>query len=689
MPPYNFALPRWGYLPGIPLPIAHLKSYLEEAGFRVDLEDSDIKIIKNKKFLDEMVKLEPKISEAKVARYLKTGEASKEIDRASEILFKLKDYQKYDVFGFSLIERKCLKYALILAKKIRTLKGEAGIVFGGRLVEVLPKFDLRGTADLIVFGSGEEKLLEFCQNFPKSIRKPSPEITENIRKPEITLKYRPDFSQLIPLYKGIKPVYGFHNFFDNVILPYIYSYGCPHNCSFCSASTVPASKKQIVWKKPQEIVEDLKFLKERCQSPYFHIYNEYVHIHLGDFKKLCRLLIKEKLNLTFYGCIRPDLPPRLIPLMKKAGFRLLSLGLESANDRILKLMRKGVNSRQLQILVNSLGRSKIYHNCYIIVGFPTETDREFRDTFDFVQKNIEKIDQISVTLFKLENNVIRQRPKSFGIKLRPGFVALSAHTQAGTVLGYDEIGGRSWEELLEDNYRNFYLLFRLMFVYQQVPQSFYRSSFNEIIYLMAKYNDHLEVQKKIRELYEKFKKKTALYLKITPEKNFALPQVLLEEKWSQKVYRSRQIFELIKKEAGRKKELVLTGEATFFEELFPLLRFAGKSGFENINLFTDGLKLADFNYARKLKENFSGHLSCYLLGHRASLHDKITRIPGSFRRMMRGIENWKRLGGKVELRPVLHSLNKKHLYEMLCLDQKLSNVLDVQKVVNAFMHSIR
>lgn len=165
MPPYNFITYGEGILPIPPLAIAHLCDFMRKKGWMVEVDDLDIKIISDKHILDRMIFLDLKIDERQINEYLRTSQSNQYIDEAGEIFLNLISYKKYEIFGFSLIERRGIKYALLLAKKIREKKRKAGIVFGGALARALKDFSLEGVADLVVLGHGEEALLDFCQQY--------------------------------------------------------------------------------------------------------------------------------------------------------------------------------------------------------------------------------------------------------------------------------------------------------------------------------------------------------------------------------------------------------------------------------------------------------------------------------------------------------------------------------------------
>jgi radical SAM superfamily enzyme YgiQ (UPF0313 family) len=655
---------------------------MKKKGWAIGVDDLDIKIISNKYILDRMLFLDSKIDEKQINEYLKTSRSNQYIDEIGEILLNLISYKKYEIFGFSLIERLGLKYALLLAKKIRERKKGAGIVFGGTLAETLKGFYLEGVADLVVLGHAEDALLDFCQKYrnKKKIKKTPLEkevqFIPYIKAPQRTLENRPDFNGLpLKFYTKVPTNYAFHNFTENLTIPYLYAYGCLYSCTFCGNSRIPPDQKQIFEKPINQIIADLRFLKKKFRTPFFAIYNEYLHHNNLGFKKLCQELVRSKLNLTLTGCIRGNIPLDIVPLLNKAGFKMISLGLESGSDHVLGLMQKGINRQMVEKLFKELDRNGIFTLCYIIVGFPGEKTEDFRQTFSFVQKNIALIDQVAINPFRLEHCIVRNFPEKFGIKIREnteGEQAFSRHSPTDLPI-YDEIGGKKWEEINLENQKRFYLLHRLFYLYKKIPQYFYRTSFNEIIYLNRKYKNHKETQIELRKMYENLRNNKPLYLKITNQNN--IKKALNEDELLpiQNAFKIDQILKIIDKELKKEELIIVGGEPTLIKELPKIIRFAKNRGWKKITLETNGRMFFYKDYAAMLKESGLNKAIISIYGHNPILQDKITGAPGSFNQTIEGVKSWINLGGALELKPIVCEQNKEYFYEMLELDWQYSN----------------
>lgn len=103
------------------------------------------------------------------------------------------------------------------------------------------------------------------------------------------------------------------------------------------------------------------------------------------------------------------------------GFRSLYVGLESASERVLALMRKN-NKKETMIrnLADATG-SGIWMHCFLFFGFPGETEAEAQETYDFVLTHSDIISSFGSATFVLEHNApIFHHVDDFGVSLIPG-----------------------------------------------------------------------------------------------------------------------------------------------------------------------------------------------------------------------------------------------------------------------------
>jgi MoaA/NifB/PqqE/SkfB family radical SAM enzyme len=96
--------------------------------------------------------------------------------------------------------------------------------------------------------------------------------------------------------------------------------------------------------------------------------------------------------------------------------------------------------------------------------------------------------------------------------------------------------------------------------------------------------------------------------------------------------------------------LILTGsEITLRKDLLELAAQAKRSGFKHVRIQSHGMALEKESFCEALLEAGVDEFFISVAGSNAERHDGLTTVPGSFERMMRGLENLDRLGGATVL----------------------------------------
>ena len=93
---------------------------------------------------------------------------------------------------------------------------------------------------------------------------------------------------------------------------------------------------------------------------------------------VCDEILRRKLEVEWWGNIRFDnaFTPALAKKMARAGCIAVTGGLECANDRLLKLMNKGITCASAEKVLRGFRAAKIFVHAYLMYDFPTETKEE-------------------------------------------------------------------------------------------------------------------------------------------------------------------------------------------------------------------------------------------------------------------------------------------------------------------------
>ena len=214
------------------------------------------------------------------------------------------------------------------------------------------------------------------------------------------------------------------------VLPVQFSRGCYYkDCAFCALTLDHQNFRQ---KDPGKTVENLQLLSEKYETPYFFFTDEC--LALSPTKRLCRQILDRGLRVQWTAEMRfeKNLSRELLSLMHDAGCHKIVFGLESYNQRVMDFMKKGILQESVRRVTEDCLDLGIAVHCYIIVGFPTETEEEALETANFIIKNTRLNSSYGFScqpcLFDLEKEApIMSDPGSYGIRriMRPASEDLS------------------------------------------------------------------------------------------------------------------------------------------------------------------------------------------------------------------------------------------------------------------------
>ena len=160
---------------------------------------------------------------------------------------------------------------------------------------------------------------------------------------------------------------------------------CPFSCSFC-AFPQHAGKYQAV---SVELIErELDALKRTGKSPCLFFIDDTFNVPIKRFKDVLRMMIKNKYNFQWYSHLRCQFADKeMLDLMKESGCIGVFLGIESANDGILKNMNKAVTVDKYWRGVRLLKEAGIVTHGSFIIGFPGETLQSVEDSKRFIRES--------------------------------------------------------------------------------------------------------------------------------------------------------------------------------------------------------------------------------------------------------------------------------------------------------------
>lgn len=188
------------------------------------------------------------------------------------------------------------------------------------------------------------------------------------------------------------------------LIPYLGTRGCYWGkCTFCDHGA--GYIDQFRAKHAGQIIEELAFLKKKYNARHFLFTDESFPPAL--FVKLPPMMIEEKLDIYWTTLIRFEeslLDPKIWDLAAESGCRSLYFGLESANERIIKLVKKDTKIDVAITNLTEANRVGIWSHVMGFYGFPSETPEEAEDTRRFLLAQQNLIPSVEMYFFVLYNN---------------------------------------------------------------------------------------------------------------------------------------------------------------------------------------------------------------------------------------------------------------------------------------------
>lgn len=136
--------------------------------------------------------------------------------------------------------------------------------------------------------------------------------------------------------------------------------------------------------------------------------------------------------------------------------------------------------------------------------------------------------------------------------------------------------------------------------------------------------------------------------------------------YNPKFMRSNPSTEDIKKEIDGLNKLdtvyLTGGEPTIRPDIFDIIDHIKERNIEaEINIITNGRMLAYPDFAKKIVNSGVFKIITEIHGSKPELHDRITKVSGSFEQTVRGIRNLLNFDARVDIRIVIHKMNYKDL----------------------------
>lgn len=332
-----------------PLGLAYIASFLETKGIECNIIDANVLQLTNDRVLKEIDKFDP------------------------------------DVVGIT-INIVTAKSGIELSREIKDTIEKKVILGGPHAVRLSRDGIIQSGADCIVNGEGELTVGELMDkdfnlsdikgvSYVKSkeiVNNPSRELIKDIDElPFPAYHLLPNFRK----YKSMSR--------KTPMAPLLTSRGCPYQCIYCDKSIFGNTFRP---RSPENVIEEILFLKSKYSVKQIDILDDNFTLDINRAEKILDMIIHENIDLAInlgIGVRADRLTKSIVHKMKLAGVYKTGIGIESGDDRILRIIKKSLDLEKVRTAIKLFRDEGIITFGFFIIGFPYETKESVEKTIKF------------------------------------------------------------------------------------------------------------------------------------------------------------------------------------------------------------------------------------------------------------------------------------------------------------------
>lgn len=287
-----------------------------------------------------------------------------------------------DVYGFSVVYNtysNCTTLAAAIKQKYTN-----SCVIAGGVHATLNKANLNPIFDSVFVGEAEETIKIFSNDF-----KNGSYLKLYISKGPVDIsKLIPDRSLLSDEYIRTKSIFTDKKDYDNNgSTSIMFSRGCPYNCVFCGSPKIYG--KSIRYRPIESISQEIQGIIETYGIRQYRVQDDTFTINMNYLRDLCNEVKKHNI---FYRCSTRvnHVNDETVKHLYESGCREIGIGIETADNEILKKLKKQITLEQAVKAITCIRKYPITLRCFFMIGTPFDSyDLMYKD-INFIEK--QKID---------------------------------------------------------------------------------------------------------------------------------------------------------------------------------------------------------------------------------------------------------------------------------------------------------
>lgn len=263
---------------------------------------------------------------------------------------------------------------------------ETPVCLGGPYVTTIMEEIFEETpADFAVYGEGEEPFEELIRSMKN---RTSVSIIRGLMYRDINGKIirNPARDRIKDLDTLPLPAYDLFPMDRYPLHRLVTSRGCPYSCSWCNSTSI--WHHGIRFMSAERMVLEVEYLLDNYGKKILVFGDNTFNANPARIMTFCDLLIKKNIQVLWSASIRADLMTRDLAMkMKEAGCYNVSIGVESANNEMLKKMGKNTTIEEIAKGVGFIKEAGIEIMSQYVIGSPYETLETVKETVEWAKKS--------------------------------------------------------------------------------------------------------------------------------------------------------------------------------------------------------------------------------------------------------------------------------------------------------------
>ncbi|MEG3637896.1 B12-binding domain-containing radical SAM protein [Magnetococcus sp. PR-3] len=300
---------------------------------------------------------------------------------------------KYDLVGMSAYITN-VRSLSILVQRLKQAYPHQTLVIGGPHATLFPHDFEEWPVDYVVSGEGEQIWVSLLEALNQGIPpKPMPGLGMRQAMGKLVIAGKadvvnnldeigpPDISQY-----DMARYYSPMHIRGKKVIHTLTTRGCPFKCTFCAATEVMG--RTMRFRSVPDVIEELKRYRDQGYDSLM-FYDDIFTIRKRHVFELCEAMAQNHLKFKWTCFTRTNAvnDRDMLAAMRQTGCYLITFGCETAHDKTLALMKKGLTQEDNVRGIENVHQAGIKSLSSFMIGLPNETAEDIQRTIDFATRS--------------------------------------------------------------------------------------------------------------------------------------------------------------------------------------------------------------------------------------------------------------------------------------------------------------